>query len=100
MYVTEMFSDGVLYLPSFMRIGKDVQAILRFCLSNMNCCVLLTGVGGIYECAGEIGWGGMIYLLTSMQIGIGVQAILTFCLCNLKRSNVCDTDGRSLKLSR
>jgi hypothetical protein len=34
----EMGSGGMIYLPSFMKIGKGVQAILRFCLSNLKGC--------------------------------------------------------------
>jgi hypothetical protein len=27
-YIVEMTSDGMIYLPSFMKIGSDVQVIL------------------------------------------------------------------------
>jgi hypothetical protein len=27
-----------IYIPSFMKIGKDVEGILRFCLSNLKGC--------------------------------------------------------------
>jgi hypothetical protein len=37
-YTAEMASDGMIYLPSFMKSGAGVQAILRFCLSNLNVC--------------------------------------------------------------
>jgi hypothetical protein len=37
-YTVEMASCGVIYLPSFMKIGTGIQAILRFCLSNLNAC--------------------------------------------------------------
>jgi hypothetical protein len=33
-----MASCGMIYLPNFMKIGTGVQAILRFCLSNLNGC--------------------------------------------------------------
>jgi hypothetical protein len=35
MYIVEMASYGMIYLPNFMKIGTDVQVILRFCLSNL-----------------------------------------------------------------
>jgi hypothetical protein len=35
-YTADMASDGVIYTPSFMKIDTDVQAILMFCLSNLN----------------------------------------------------------------
>jgi hypothetical protein len=38
MYAAEMTSCGMMYLPSFMKIGTGGQAILRFCLSNLNGC--------------------------------------------------------------
>jgi uncharacterized protein YraI len=34
----EMGSGGMIYSPSFMKIGTGVQAILRFCLSNFSGC--------------------------------------------------------------
>jgi hypothetical protein len=33
-YAVEMASCGMIYVPSFMKIGTGVQAILRFYLSN------------------------------------------------------------------
>jgi hypothetical protein len=30
-----MGSGGMIYVPSFMKIGTGVQAILRFCLRNL-----------------------------------------------------------------
>jgi hypothetical protein len=38
MYTVEMASCGVIYLPSFMKTGTGVEAILRFCLNNLNGC--------------------------------------------------------------
>jgi hypothetical protein len=32
----EMASCGMIYLPSVMKIGTGVQAILRSCLGNLN----------------------------------------------------------------
>jgi hypothetical protein len=29
---------GMMYMPSFMKIGIDIQVILRFCLSDLNGC--------------------------------------------------------------
>jgi hypothetical protein len=36
--IYEMSSCGMTFLPSFMKIGSGVQAILRFRLSNLNGC--------------------------------------------------------------
>jgi hypothetical protein len=38
MYTVEMASCGIIRLQSFMKIGTDIQAILRFCLRNMRGC--------------------------------------------------------------
>jgi hypothetical protein len=32
---SEMGSSGIIYIPSFMKIGKGVGRILRFCLSSL-----------------------------------------------------------------
>jgi hypothetical protein len=37
-YALEMTSCGMIYLPSFMKIATGVQAILRFCLKNLEGC--------------------------------------------------------------
>jgi hypothetical protein len=37
-YAVEMTSCGMISIPSFMKIGIGVQAILRFCLSKLNGC--------------------------------------------------------------
>jgi hypothetical protein len=38
MYDTEMASCGMIYIPSFMKTGTCIEAILRFCLSNFKGC--------------------------------------------------------------
>jgi hypothetical protein len=38
MYTVEMASCGMIYLPSFVKIGTGVQAILRSCLRNLRGC--------------------------------------------------------------
>jgi hypothetical protein len=43
-YAVEMALRGMIYVPSFMKIGTGVQAILRLCLKNLRCCnVDITG---------------------------------------------------------
>jgi hypothetical protein len=37
-YAVEMASCSMIYLPSFMKIGVSVQAILRFLLRNLRVC--------------------------------------------------------------
>jgi hypothetical protein len=37
-YAVEMASCDVINLPSLMKIGTGVQALLRFCLSSLNVC--------------------------------------------------------------
>jgi hypothetical protein len=36
MYAVEIASCGMIYLPSSMQIGRGIQAILRFRISNLN----------------------------------------------------------------
>jgi hypothetical protein len=36
MYAIEMPSCGMIFLQSFTKIGTGIQAILRFCFSNLN----------------------------------------------------------------
>jgi hypothetical protein len=38
MYAVELVSSGIIYTPSFMKIGTGVQAILRFDLRNLRGC--------------------------------------------------------------
>jgi hypothetical protein len=33
-----MDSDGMIYLPSIMKLGPVIQAILRFCLTGLKVC--------------------------------------------------------------
>jgi hypothetical protein len=37
-YAVEMDSCGMIYIPSFTRIGTGVQAILRFFIRNVRGC--------------------------------------------------------------
>jgi hypothetical protein len=39
-YVAEMGSGGMIYIPTFMKAGTGVQAILRFFLSNLRGCTV------------------------------------------------------------
>jgi hypothetical protein len=36
----EMAACGMIYLPCFMKVDTGVQAILRFCLGNLNGCII------------------------------------------------------------
>jgi hypothetical protein len=38
MYAVDIAKYGMIYLPSFMKIVKDIQAILRFCLRSLIGC--------------------------------------------------------------
>jgi hypothetical protein len=37
-YAIQMGLSGMIYVPSFLKIGAGIQAILRFWLSNLNGC--------------------------------------------------------------
>jgi hypothetical protein len=38
MYAVEMASCGMAYILSFMRTGRGIEAILRYCLINLRGC--------------------------------------------------------------
>jgi hypothetical protein len=40
-YAVEMASCGMICIPSFINIGVGVQAMLRFCLTNLRRCKVL-----------------------------------------------------------
>jgi hypothetical protein len=37
-YAVEMASCDMIYIPSFVKSGGGVQAVLRFCLRNLRYC--------------------------------------------------------------
>jgi hypothetical protein len=37
-YAVDMPSGGMMCIPSLMKIGAAVQAVLRFSLRNLRCC--------------------------------------------------------------
>jgi hypothetical protein len=37
-YAIKMASCGMIYIPSFMKVDKGVEVILRFCLRNLRGC--------------------------------------------------------------
>jgi hypothetical protein len=49
-YATEIASCSMIYMSSFLKINTGVQAIIRFCLSNLRGCnVGITDPKGIYN---------------------------------------------------
>jgi hypothetical protein len=48
-YAIEMALCGIIYIPSFMKFGAGVQAILRFCLRNLEAVMLVLLMGGIFK---------------------------------------------------
>jgi hypothetical protein len=44
-----MGSGGMIYIPSFIKICKVVEGILRFCLRNLRGCNVGVNGGRIYE---------------------------------------------------
>jgi hypothetical protein len=55
-------------VPSFMKIGSGVQAILRFRLINLRGC----NVGN----TDEMGSAATKYILSFIKIGLGIQTLL------------------------
>jgi hypothetical protein len=46
--IIEMDSDGMIYIPSFVKISRDIEGILRFCVSNMKDSGLVLLMKGIF----------------------------------------------------
>jgi hypothetical protein len=68
-----------------MKISIDIQAILRFSLSNLNGCKFhITDGKKLRSAPVEMGSGDMIRVRSFMMIGKGVKGILRFGLINLK----------------
>jgi hypothetical protein len=65
MCTVEMASCGLIYIPSFMEIGTDVQAILRFSLSSLKVVNVRVIVGRDFI---EMGLGGMVCLPSYLRI--------------------------------
>jgi hypothetical protein len=69
-YVVKMTSYGMLYIPSFMKVGTCFEGILRFCLRNLKCCnVGITDDRDLRSGPVEMSSDGMICALSSMSIG-------------------------------
>jgi hypothetical protein len=76
-YVTEISSYGMIYLISFMKIGRGVQAILRFCLRNLRgCYVDITEGKELLNHAVKMGSGAAMYVLSFIKIGSGIQTLI------------------------
>jgi hypothetical protein len=72
-----MASGGMICVPSLMQIGLGVQAILRFCLSNLRGYdVGIIDERNFMKYAVDMASYGMIHGPSFMKIGTGVQAIL------------------------
>jgi hypothetical protein len=48
-YGVEMASCGMIYMARFVKIGTDVQTILRFCLGSLRGCNVGITIGEICE---------------------------------------------------
>jgi hypothetical protein len=78
-YTVQMVSDGIIYVPSFMKIGTGVQAILRFYLENLRGCNvgITDGIYGlsiayaVVMCSGSI-----IYIPCFINIGSAIQKLM------------------------
>jgi hypothetical protein len=67
----------MIYIPSFMTIRSDIQAILRFCLSNSRGCNfgIINWRGFLFKSVVEMAYGGMICLPNFMMIVSSIQVI-------------------------
>jgi hypothetical protein len=64
----------MIYTPSFMKIGKGVQAIIRFYIINLRGCNVGITDGLVYElCRGS---GAMIYIPRFIKNGSAIQNLI------------------------
>jgi hypothetical protein len=64
-----------LKVSSFMKIGTDVQAMLRFRLKNLIGCNVGITDGKFMKYAVETGSGAVIYIPSFIEIGSGIQKL-------------------------
>jgi hypothetical protein len=69
---------GMMYIPSFLKIGTGVTAILRFCFSSLRgCSVGITdGGGGFMKYAVLMDLGTMINVPSFIVTGSSIQSLL------------------------
>jgi hypothetical protein len=61
-------------LPSFMKIGTGVQAILRFCLRNLRGCdVGITDRRDLFNYAVDMSSCAVMYVPSFINIGSGIR---------------------------
>jgi hypothetical protein len=65
-----------MHIPSFLKFGTGVQAMLRFCLSNLRGCNVGISDGKFIKYAFEMGSGSMIYIPSFIKIDLGIQKLL------------------------
>jgi hypothetical protein len=65
-YDVEMPPCRITFLPSFIKISVDVEALLKFCLSNLN--VGITDGKELTECTVMMNSDGMIYISRSVYV--------------------------------
>jgi hypothetical protein len=70
-------SYDMIYIPSFMKIGTCVKAILRFCLRNLSGRTIgITVRRCFFNYAVEMGSGAVIHVSSFIKIGSGIQKLM------------------------
>jgi hypothetical protein len=69
----ETDSGGMVCIPSFMKIGTGVQAILTFCFSNLMGCNVGITDEKFMNYSVELGLGVMIYIPSCIKTSSGTQ---------------------------
>jgi hypothetical protein len=70
-YTVDMASGGIIYVPSFMKIGTDVQAIFTFGFSNLKGCNAGITDGRFINYSVEMMLGAMMYIPSCIKTGSG-----------------------------
>jgi hypothetical protein len=73
----EMTSDGMIYIPSFFKIGTGVQAISGFCIRNLiGCNIGITDPDEFMNYAVQVDSYSSIDMPSFIKIGSAIQKIL------------------------
>jgi hypothetical protein len=76
-YAVGMASCGMIYVPSFMKIGTGVQAVLKLCLRNLRGCnVGITDGRDLFNYAVKMDSDAMIYVPSLIKIDLVIQKLI------------------------
>jgi hypothetical protein len=73
-YTIEVVSCGVIYILSFIKIGRGIQTLLRFChRKSKGCHFGITDERGFMNVTVDMGIGVTVYMPRLIKIGSAIQ---------------------------